>query len=84
MEGCCCQHTNPSMPGCCPSLPLQKLKILSVEPGKDDDEGFVTFQVGATESASAFTEGCIAPGLRLAVRKKHVDCTFSGRTMLFV
>lgn len=29
-------------------MPPQKLKILSVEPGKDDDEGFVTFQVGVT------------------------------------
>ncbi|KAL4420020.1 hypothetical protein ABPG77_001270 [Micractinium sp. CCAP 211/92] len=28
----------------CEKLGFEKLKILSVEPGKDDDEGFVTFQ----------------------------------------
>lgn len=30
----------------CDSLGFEKLKILSVEPGKDENEGYVTFQVG--------------------------------------
>lgn len=33
--------------GCCLPWLAQKLKILAVEPGKDDDEGYVTFQVRA-------------------------------------
>lgn len=40
-------HRISTVPGCRLSGPLQKLKILSVEPGKDESEGFVTFQVGA-------------------------------------
>lgn len=30
----------------CDSLGFEKLKILLVEPGKDENEGYVTFQVG--------------------------------------
>lgn len=30
----------------CDSLGFEKLKIVSVEGGKDEDEGYVTFQVG--------------------------------------
>lgn len=29
----------------CDKLGFERLKIMSIEPGKDDDEGFVTFQV---------------------------------------
>ena len=30
----------------CDKLGFEKLKILAAEPGKDENEGYVTFQVG--------------------------------------
>lgn len=41
-----CRPTADDIQATCDSLGFEKLKILSVEQGKDENEGYVTFQVG--------------------------------------